>query len=96
MRYISLLPILLIGTFLLSGCTIDKGTRDYLREPRPRTYEYRIECFNNNKMLPAAEFWTYVHSEIDGTGYVKTKESWAERIDRTYLAQIWVYYEWQK
>ena len=96
MKYISLFLILLIAGFLLQACIVDKEIKAYLKAPRPQTYEYRIECFNNDLMESAEDFWAYVYSEIDGTGYVKTKESWAVRIHKTYLAQIWVYYEWQK
>jgi len=62
-------------------------------EPRPETYHYRIEPYVNNLMLPAAEHWEYVTEQISGTGYVKTREQWAERVWGSYLFCVWVYYE---
>lgn len=94
---------LILFLFLASLLTLIKCNYLQIEYPESRcdavksrfiTYEYLIVPFNNNLMLPAEDFWKYVHSKIDDTGYVKTKESWAERLDGDYLAQVWVYYEW--
>ena len=87
-RSVLWLFLLLATIFVLTRCYNPMPP-----ELRPHVYKYHMEAFVNNRMLPPHEHWLYVHTKIDGTEYVMTKEQWAQRISGNYLVCIWVYYE---